>query len=340
MERNIFQLQSINDFRMAGSDDLIKMLPVPGHHPLFMKKNDLEVLTASICNHEVCHISGPTGTAKSSLLEAIDRVPENFEALCTGLGYRAMPLQVFSIDMVVYETPGEILQRRALKNGTTYDEKSWLVECLEEANRLQGKAYPLIWLRELGRVHTPSVQGGLLDLITNGEIILPDKTRVSGQGIAWIADSNYQAEEEATHTLVIFDDALKRRFVNNVTLDYMSAEQEIHILKEIVEFEHLNTPVEHSEELIEKVVKLGQIIRRQKADGNLRSAPMPTICGYMAFLRMAVRLPHLTPQKVSMYTLFGICNREDRRQVAGVLNEVFGLQAVDPEDPDIDMNLF
>jgi hypothetical protein len=340
MANNIFHLKKIDEFRRAGSGDLIEMLPVPGQHPLFMKKKDLEVLTTSICNHEVCHISGPTGTAKSSLLETIDLVPENFEALCLAMGYRVIPLKVFYIEMVVYETPGELLQRRALKNGTTYDEKSQLVECIEEASGLREKTYPLIWLRELGRVHTPSVQGGLLDLITNGFINLPDKSKIKGMGIAWIADSNYQAESDATHTLVVFDDALKRRFVNNITMDYMSHEQEIQILKEIIKVEPLLAPVVPSDELIDKVVKLGQEIRSQKLEGNLLSVPMPTICGYLAFLRMAGRLPHLTPQELSMYTLLGLCSKEDRRQVTGVLNKVFGLQTVDAEDPSIGINHF
>lgn len=340
MATNIYRVKKAEEFRKAGSNDLIEMLPVPGHHPLFMKKKDLEVLITSICNHYVCHISGPTGTAKSSLLEAIDRVPENFKALCVGMGYPAKPLKVYRVEMISYETPGELLQRRALKDGTTYDEKSRLVQYLEDASNKRGQIYPLIWLRELGRVHTPSVQGGLLDLITTGDISLPDESKIQGLGIAWVADSNYQAEGEATHTLVAFDDALKRRFVNNITLDYISVEDEIQILKEIMKDRPLMMSGTASDELFEKVVNLGHAIRRQKAEGNLLSVPMPTISGYLAFLRMVRQLPHLTPQEVSRYTLLGLCSKEDRRQVLGVLNEVFGLQSTDTEDIAIGVNLF
>jgi len=214
------------------------------------------------------------------------------------------------------------------------------VEALEEAGRLRGKAYPLIWLRELGRVHSPSVQGGLLDMMTRGDIVLSDGARINGQGIAWVADSNYQAEQDATHTLVTFDDALKRRFSVNITLNYLSAEQEVQVVREILKSGPLRSPGTHADELIDKGVQLGHAIRRQKAEGNLLSVPAPTIWGYLAFLRMAVRLPHLTPQQVAMSTLLGLCSREDRKQVAGVLNEVFGLQSFDEGDPAIGVNLF
>ena len=338
MTQNLFRLNEPGEYRKAGPSDLVEMLPVPGHHPLFLKKTDLEALTFSICTFEACHISGPTGTAKSSLLDAIDRAPANFNALCAALGFREMPLKVYPVEMVIYETPGELYQRRALKEGTTFDEKSRLVESLEEAGRLRADAYPLIWLRELGRVHSPSVQGGLLDMMTRGDIILSDGTRINGQGISWVADSNYQAEQDATHTLVAFDDALKRRFSVNITLNYLSAEQEAQVLREILKTAPLR--LEHVDPLIEKSVQLGHAVRRQKAEGNLLSVPAPTIMGYLAFLRMADRLPHLTPQQVAMSTLLGLCSREDRKQVSGVLNEVFGLQAYDGEDPAINLNLF
>jgi hypothetical protein len=340
MTRNLFRLTHLEEYRKAGPSDLIEMLPIPGHHPIFLRKTDLEALTFSICTFESCHISGPTGTAKSSLLEAIARVPANFRALCAGLGFPQMPLRVFPVEMVIYETPGELYQRRGLREGTTFDEKSRLVESLEEASRLRGKAYPLIWLRELGRVHSPSVQGGLLDMMTRGDIVLSDGTRINGQGVAWVADSNYQAEQDATHTLVAFDDALKRRFSVNITLNYLSAEQEAQVLRAILQSGPMHTSPSHPDLLMEKGVRLGHAIRRQKAEGNLLSVPAPTIWGYLAFLRMAARLPHLTPQQVAMSTLLGLCSREDRKQVAAVLNEVFGLDASDAEDPAIGVNLF
>ena len=212
MASSVFQINRQAEYRKAGPEDLIEMLPVPGGHPLFILKKILEILVCGIINHEFIHLSGPTGTAKSSLLEALHRVPKNFHIICRSLGFPLLPIKIYPIEMATYETPGELYQRRALKNGTTYDEKSMLVQAMENASRFKDKCYPVIWLREMGRVHTSSVQGGLLDLMTKDDIVFYDGTRINGQGIAWVADSNYQAEEDSTHTLVTFDDALKRRF--------------------------------------------------------------------------------------------------------------------------------
>ena len=44
-------------------------------------------------------------------------------------------------------------------------------------------------------------------------------------------------------------------------------------------------------ELIEKVVILGNKIRKQRQEGNLQTITLPTIYGYLAFLRMVEALP-------------------------------------------------
>ena len=108
------------------------------------------------------------------------------------------------------------------------------MDALREAAANAGTSYPLIWLREIGRVHSGSVQGGLLNLMTRSDILLPDGTSVDGRGIAWVADSNYQAEGDGRHGLVEVDDALKRRFTMNLTLNWLPAEDEVSILNQIV----------------------------------------------------------------------------------------------------------
>jgi hypothetical protein len=128
-----------------------------------------------------------------------------------------------------------LYQRRALKGGTTFDEPSLLVQSLADASQAKGRFYPLIWLREMGRVHSSSVQGGLLNLMSKYDIVLPDGRRLDGSKIAWVADSNYQAEGESTHTLVTLDDALKRRFTINLTMDYLDITQEIQVLQHILQ---------------------------------------------------------------------------------------------------------
>jgi hypothetical protein len=340
MNKSIYRLWKADEFRKAGPIDLIELLPVPGQHALFFKKVDIEQFGYAVLEKEFCHISGPTGTAKTAMIEAFYLVQENWRALCAALGSPAKPLKLYPIETLIYETPGELLQRRSLRDGTTYDEKSGLVNAIEDASRSSDSHYTLIWTRELGRVHSTSVQGGLLDMITKGDIILSDGTRIDGRGMAWVADSNYQAENEATHTLVTFDDALKRRYTVNITMDYLSAEQETMVLREILKKEKPRGFQKSDEELIEKVVQLGHAIRRQREEGNLHSAPPPTISGYLAFLRMSVRLRHLSLQQVALATLLGHCSREDSKQATAVLNEVFGLQAIDAEDPAMGVNLF
>lgn len=340
MSKAIYRLWKSEEFRKAGPNDLIELLPVPGQHSLYFKKVDVEQFGYAVMEGEFCHISGPTGTAKTAMIEAFYLVQENWRALCAALGYPVKPLKLYPIETLIYETPGELFQRRALRDGTTYDEKSGLVKAIEDASRSSSGHYPLVWTRELGRVHSTSVQGGLLDMITKGDITLSDGTRIDGRGIAWIADSNYQAENEATHTLVTFDDALKRRYTVNITMDYLSAEQEAMVLREILRKDKPRGFQKADDELIEKVVRLGHAIRRQREEGNLHSAPPPTICGYLAFLRMAVRLRHLSLQQVALATLLGHCSREDAKQASAVLNEVFGLQAIDAEDPAMGVNLF
>jgi hypothetical protein len=337
MAHQVFCVDKLKEFRMAGANDLIELLPVSGNNALYLPKWLVETLVYAIVRHEFIHLSGPTGSAKSSLLEALSLVPENFRAICRAQGYRELPLRVFPIEMATYEAPGELFQRRALKNGTTYDETSKLVNAIEEAAKIRGDYYVMIWLREMGRVHSSSVQGGLLNLMTKSDIVLPDGRHLDGQGIAWAADSNYQAEQDSTHTLVTFDDALRRRFSVNLTMDYLSAEQEAQILGRLVEQMHIG---QGGDGLIAKVVKLGNVIRRHRAEGNLQSVAPPTIYGYLAFLRMIQSLTHLTPQQAAMATLLGNASRDDQKHVTGVLNEVFGLRAETGDDPTMGGNLF
>jgi hypothetical protein len=334
MAGNVYRIWKTNEYRKAGASDLVELLPAPGYNPLFIPKWILLVLTYSIVNHEFVHLSGPSGTAKSSLLETLYLVSENFNALCSGLGYPVRPLKLYRVEMATYEAPGELYQRRALKDGTTYDEKSRLVEFLEDAFAHRDRAYPLIWLCEIGRVHSSSVQGGLLNLIVKGDIVLPDGSRLDGGEISWIADSNYQAEQDSTHTLVTLDDALKRRFSVPLTLDYLPAEQEVQILQHILRQETIDF------DLLVKVVQLGNVIRRHRSEGNLQSLVPPTIYGYLSFLRLVRALPDLSLQQIALTTLLGNAGHEDRKHVAAVFNEVFGLHADVEEEDALTAELF
>lgn len=235
MANRVFRVQKFDEYRKAGPTDLIELLPIKGGNRLYLLKSTLETLVYGIVHHEMIHLSGPTGTAKSSLIEALHLEPDNFKHICYSLQFPELPLKVYPIEMAVFESPGELYLRRALKDGTTWDEKSRLVEALEDSALCGDRCYPLIWLRELGRTHSSTVQGALCNLMCRGDIVLPDGKRIDGQQISWIADSNYQAEHDSTHTLVPLDDAIKRRFSVNLTLDYLSAEDEVQVLKHILE---------------------------------------------------------------------------------------------------------
>lgn len=332
----VFKVWIPEEYRQAGPSDLMELRPAPGQHPLFMPKHILESLVYGICHFEMIHLSGPTGSAKSSLLEAIYRVPENFQAICQGLGFPFLPLKLYPVEMATFEAPGELFQRRSLKNGSTYDEKSLLVQALEEAIQAQDTYYNLIWLREIGRVHSASVQGGLLNLMYKGDIVLPDGSRLDGRAIAWVADSNYQAEHDATHTLCPLDDALKRRFSLQLSVGYLDAAAEIKVLEYILREGGAGNC---NQESLVQVVQLGQTIRQQRAEGNLLSVPPPTIYGYLALLRMAHRLPHLGLRQAAASTILGNASQEDQKVATSVFAQVFGLQAQE-DDPTLGGHLF
>jgi len=86
---------------------------------------------------------------------------------------------------------------------------------------------------------------------------------------------------------------------------------------------------DRTEQLITKVVHLGNVIRRSRTEGQLLSVPPPTIYGYLAFLRMATALPHLSLQQIAHATLLGNASSEDRQLASGVFSEVFGIRADD-----------
>jgi len=81
-----------------------------------------------------------------------------------------------------------------------------------------------------------------------------------------------------------------------------------------------------NEDLILRVVRLGQLIRGHRAEGRMQSVPPPTIFGYQAMVRMARKMPHLTPDQVALVTVLGNASPEDRKLIPGLLNQVFGLR--------------
>jgi len=336
MTTQVFRVDIVDQYRKAGPTDLIQMLPTTHGNPLFIQKWQLQSLVDDIVAHEFIHLSGPTGSAKSSLIEALCSVPGNFGPICEDLGRTVKTVRLLPIEMAVYETPGELYFRRAIREGTTFDDPSQLVRALVKTAEDRDTYYNVIWLREMGRVHSPSVQGGLLNLMTRDDIVLPDGTRLSAHGIAWVADSNYQAAHDSTHTLVTLDDALRRRFGSNLTMDYLSGDLEAVVLEHLIEE---SSDFHADADLINRVVRLGQIIRRHRSEGSLQSVVPPTIYGYLAFLRKAHKMPELMHQHVAQATLLGNASRRDQELIPGILQEVFGIQTAN-EDETLTANLF
>jgi hypothetical protein len=336
MTKTAFAIEKDNEYGHAGPTDLIELVPVPGCNPIYVLKWVLEALAYAVASHDFIHLSGPTGSAKSSLIEAISLEPRNFLPVCEALGVEEKPVELFPIEMATYETPGELYQRRALKDGTTYDERSELVEAIKTAGEVEEICYPLIWLREMGRVHSSTVQGGLLNLMNKGSIMLPGGEKLDADGIAWIADSNYQAAASGTHTLVTLDDSLKRRFSVNVTLDYLPPDLEAVVLEGLGK---TSGWFDCDMDRIRKIVRLGHLIRSQRNEGSLQSVTPPTIQGYMSFMRMSSNMKHLTLRQIALVTMLGNASDEDQKQIPGLFNEVFGLQS-DQEELSFAANLF
>ncbi len=329
MASNIHKINNKSAYKRAGAKDLIELLPVPGSNPLFIIKEFLEALVWSICNGEFIHISGPTGTAKSSLIDALTEVPDNFKFVCQALHLNVKPLALYPIEMAKFETPGELHERRALSNGSTFDENSIIVDALLDADIKKKTHYVLIWLREMGRVHSASVQGGLLNLMYKGIVKLPGDKKIDGRGICWIADSNYQAESDSVHTLVTLDDALKRRFSVNLKLDYLPAALETQVLKELVKKSGF---FNIAPKTINKLVDLGNAIRAEKINGELSSVPPPTIDGYYSFLKMHNGLNHFTLQEIAEATILGNANKDDEKRIPQLFSQFLGMHMTEQED--------
>jgi MoxR-like ATPase len=73
MANQIYKVTDTHRLKLAGPEDIVELLPAPGANPLFLSKNFLDILTYGIAHNEIIHISGPTGSAKSSVLEAFSR---------------------------------------------------------------------------------------------------------------------------------------------------------------------------------------------------------------------------------------------------------------------------
>ncbi|MBR9977225.1 MAG: hypothetical protein KFH87_03970 [Bacteroidetes bacterium] len=333
MQRFIFRVDK-PEYHDAGARSIIELRGAAGNNNLYIQKSKLEIFVGAIATHEAVSVSGPTGSGKTALIEALTRVPENFLPVCEALSLPPKPVLCYPVEMNQFETGAEVYRVRSLASGNTFYEDSPLFKALEEAQPLKEKNYIVIWHRELGRCQA-GIQGALVNIITRGDIIHPDGRRYASEGISFVADSNYQDMDDGTYTLCVFDDALRRRYSVNLTLEYLPASTEILILRHLLEREGAST----DDETLSCLVKLGARIREEKRNGRLQSVPPPTIYGYLAVLRLSALLPNYELKDIGENTLLGSASVEDRRLFPALYHDVFGSDAANDADISIGSDL-
>ncbi len=336
------QYHDINDTdtcRKAGYKDLIRLNPVVRVVPeaegrgaksgksrevrtnnaIYAKKFQLVVMATAIEQNMIMHASGATGTGKTSLIHAVAD-DANWAKICRMVGIAYKPVKLFVTNMVSYETPQEIERKRELKNATTFDAYSDLVRYMVEGNKLAKTHYPLIFIKEIGRAHSPAVQNALVTALEKPTIYLFDGTALDIGEIRFVMDSNYVSEEDDIYVLTEFDTALKRRVEINLTCDYLSPEEEAMIV--------VNERKVKVKDLakVKKVVQLGQKIRVRRKEGNLQSLTPPTIYGYLAAVKLMEQQPDMPMEHVMGSTLLGSAKEEDSEEAWLLYDEVFGLR--------------
>ena len=313
--KNKYYKLSPEDWNRASSKDLI-MLELSSSSNIFIPKHIIEVTSYAIINHYPVHISGPTGSGKTSVILGIS---ENFKSICSIIGQKAKPIKLYPNEVPLYETPQELFQRRSIKNGETYDEHSALINNILKAKGNINTHYPVIWLRELGGCISSSVLRGLLNIIDDN-LILPSGDKIDISMVSWITDSNYLVENSSVDSLVELPDPLKRRLIVNIAMNYLSPEEENLIINELLNQEGIKVSPE-LQKIIWQIINLGNILRDYKSTGELISANHPTIDSMLAMVKMKISLPYLSISDITNFTLFGSVKSDEKKLVPLILSE-------------------
>ncbi len=328
MKTKLYDIRDKNEYRAAMPFDMIKMIPAIGNHSHYKYKYALDIMTFGICHQKVIHLSGPTGAGKSSLIEAITEEPENFRLLCEYSGYEYKPPLLYEIEMVKFDTPGECHERTVIKNRDTVDVPSAIIEALLDAQKKKNEYYPIVYFMEMGRVHSASIQGGLLNIVGKPFVKAPDNQKIPTGDVCFIADSNYQAAGDATYTLVPLDEALKRRFDINLSISHFPEENQVHIMHDLV---HETLDESPDVELIKNIVRLGQMIRQYKAEGNLVSVSEPNPKGCLTCYEMIKALPGIGINLAITNTMLGNVASDDMKLVDTSIQTLFYTHTITAE---------
>lgn len=318
MSSMVYDLIIEKEFKKAGSNDLIKMVPVADSHSLYMPKYILVAMTEAIVHRERCHLSGPTGSGKSALLLAL-QVPENLRLLCHYLGFEYKPLEVFDQEMADLDTAGELHKTKEIRDNNTETVLSELYQFMIKADKNKDSKFFYVHARELGRVHSSSIMSGLLEPMSTTKINIPGYGIVDGNSVGFFGDSNYQSmnSPEHQHTLVEYDSALDRRFTVKITMDYLSEEEEFAMMNDILseQFGKVNKP------LLEMIIRLGHVIRQYRSEGSLLSVSSPIPSVYTTAYRMANR-DFMDTEIVFQITLLGHAQNEDQKLANSIIQNV------------------
>ncbi len=327
----------------AGTNDFVRLLPASdGEQRIVLRRRVLEVLTAAIVLREHVHVSGPTGTAKTALIEAMENPANMIAALSLLPGdVPTRPLRIHAVEMPEIETPGELWRTRELREEGTVLEDSAILKAFDRAD--PERYYEILHLRELGRNISPHVQSGLLNLLTRGPIRVPGRAPIP-RFVSAIADSNYQPGVRAGYELQPMDEAVRRRLAVQLELEQLPADIEEQLLAEIAGIGpdvtlHAVAPAPArpvrrvvSSEFVSGLMRIAAVLRREQAEGNLRSVAPPTLFNMTTVIHLAELLPGHTLEDLALVTLLGNATPEDQaRYVPGVLAEALGLETDDAE---------
>jgi len=311
----------VSEFEKASSGCVVRLRPITdGMHPFYADFDLLIVAGDALASRAPLHLSGPSGTGKSHLLNSLLFGPrENITRVWDAIDVpRWSTVVCHRIFVSMLETPGEVWYRTEISNFNTEEHPQRILEILSEASS-HPETLHVIWLVESGRGIQECVQGAFLEIVGQTVIREPHGRAFAADNIAFVTDSNHAANESGEFAIWDLDQAYGRRWTRRVTVAGLTAEQEAMVLRELC-------PVA-TDQQIAQVVRLAMLIREKHGEGSLRSILPPTIDAELDLLGCMRRLP-VSTRSLAFYTLLGHLSGRDRDEAETTFAEAFGVQIV------------